>query len=141
MAIESNPTCLCIEVRGAAQQLTRAYDLALAPAGITVTQFSQLHSINSLESPTLKMLAEETQLDRSTLGRNMHLLDSMGLVKIQAGRDARTKTVQLTPKGMTAYKNAGPLWYAIQSKTTAKLGKIKHQLLKELLAELSHTSQ
>jgi DNA-binding MarR family transcriptional regulator len=73
------PSQSCIDVRTAAQGLTNAYDLPMAHNGITVTQFPHLHALRTLDSPNLNQLATETGLDRSTLGRNIRLLTSMGL--------------------------------------------------------------
>ncbi len=132
---ETNP-CLCIDARGAANHLTHLYDDALAPAGITITQFSQLHTIQSLAEPTLKALAGATRLDRSTLGRNMRVLESLALVTLQPGPDARTRIVKVTRKGRAAFKKAVPLWIGIQEKMQRQLGAEKHALLKELLTDL-----
>ncbi len=64
-------SCIRIDVR-TAQRLT--YDLAMAPSGLTVTQFSPRHAIKTPEAPNLIQLAAEAGLDRSTLGRNIRLL-------------------------------------------------------------------
>jgi DNA-binding MarR family transcriptional regulator len=137
MSISANP-CLCIEVRSAAQKLTRLYDDALADAGITVTQLSQLNSIRDLGSPTLTDLATATGLDRSTLGRNLRLLEKEGLVSLCPGKDARTREINLTRAGINRLKKGGPLWHNIQADLTTRLGPEKRQLLNELLSELTH---
>ncbi len=124
-------------MRGAAHNLTRRYDAALAPAGISVTQFSQLHTIQKLEQPTLKHVAEATGLDRSTLGRNVRVLEAAGLVSMQAGQDARTRVINVTRKGRRAFQKAVPLWAAMQDEMKEQLGGERHALLKELLSELT----
>jgi len=131
--------CLCIEVRSAAQTLTRLYDQALIPAGITVTQLSQLNAIYQLSEPTVSQLSKAIGLDRSTLGRNIRLLESMQLLTSQIGQDARTRTLRLTKKGMAALKGAAPLWASVQSRLTQKLGTEKRELLLELMADLAST--
>ena len=115
-------SCLCIELRGAAQQLTRVYDAALEGTGINVTQLSLLSSIHGLDSPTLRALATHTGLDRSTLGRNVRVLERMGLVRIEPGADARTRTLSLTAKGRHALGGAAPRWFAIQRELVEALG-------------------
>ena len=129
--------CLCIELRNAAQALTRLYDEQLAPAGITVTQLSQLNHIRELENPTLTALAAATQLDRSTLGRNLRLLEKQGLVTLAPGADARTREVRLTGKGGAALRDGAPLWFAVQHKLANRLGAEKRGLLTELLNDLT----
>ena len=67
--------CICIDVRTVANRLTQLYDNAMAPSGMTVTQFSQLNAIQQLGSPTVNELSEAIGLDRSTLGRNVRVLE------------------------------------------------------------------
>ena len=136
---DDNPDlkCLCIEVRNAAQALTKTYDEHLAPAGITVTQLSQLNHIAQLGSPTLTELAGATQLDRSTLGRNLRLLEKQDLVALAPGADARTREVRLTAPGRRALKEGAPLWFEVQGDLSARLGAEKRALLTELLNDLT----
>ena len=129
--------CLCIELRNAANALTRLYDAQLVPAGISVTQLSQLNHILEQGTPTLKDLAAITGLDRSTLGRNMRLLEEQGLVSLAPGEDARTKVVSLTRRGRSTLGQAAPLWMNTQKSLIEKLGSEKRALLSELLTELT----
>ena len=130
-------TCLCIDLRSAAQALTQTYDEAMAPSGLTVTQFSQLNLIRSLGAPTLKELADASQLERSTLGRNLKVLEKMGLIKTKVGIDARSKTIQLSRKGMNAFKRAVPMWYAVQNELVQRLGLDRREQLDDMLAALT----
>jgi len=132
-------TCLCIDLRSAANALTRAYDEALAPAGITVTQLSQMNTIKTLGAPTLGALAEATGLDRSTLGRNVRVLERDGLVEISPGDDARTRTLRLTAKGEDTWKTASPLWYRTQKNFVERIGPSGRAELEALLASLTNT--
>ena len=133
--------CLCIETRLAAQVLTNLYDVALSGSGLTVTQFSQMYKIKSLEQPTLTVLAQSLGLDRSTLGRNISVLTKSGHVNIVVGTDARTRVLKLTAKGLRALKKAKPMWYQAQSSITARLGPEKHALLQALLTEVTSETQ
>lgn len=130
-------SCLCIDLRGAAQKLTQIYDEAMAPSGISVTQFSQLHLIKTLDGPSLKVLSEASQQDRSTLGRNVRVLEKMGLVTMKVGADARVRTIHLTRKGNNAFKRALPLWYQVQSELVSRVGIEGRSQLDELLAVIT----
>ena len=134
---ELDLTCICSELRSAANALTKLYDAQLTPAGISITQLSQLNHIYQHGKPTLKELAKTTGLDRSTLGRNVRLLEQQGLVSLAAGEDARTKVVSLTRDGKAALGKAAPLWMDMQSRLTEKLGPEKRAQLSELLTELT----
>ena len=130
-------TCFCIDLRAAAQKLTQSYDEALAPAGISVTQLSQLNLIRTLNGPTLTELAEASQLERSTLGRNLKVLEKMGLVHTKVGSDARSKTIHLSRKGTLAFKRAVPLWVAVQKELAERLGANGQAQLDAFLSALS----
>lgn len=115
-------TCLCIDLRTAAQKLTQIYDETMASSGISVTQFSQLYLIQSLNGPTLKALSAASELERSTLGRNIRVLENLGLVTTRVGEDARTRTIHLSKKGANTFKRAIPLWHSVQSQLLNRLG-------------------
>ena len=131
-----NSKCICIELRNAAQIVTKLYDERLADTGIRITHLSLLNHIRELGAVTLKQLAEVTGLDRSTLGRNLRLLEKKGLVALSEGDDARTKTTTLTRAGRGALRQAAPVWLNTQAQLTTKLGPQKRALLHELLNDL-----
>lgn len=130
----SKETCLCIDLRSVAQRLTQIYDEAMAPSGITVTQFSQMALIRRLQGPTLTQLSAESQQDRSTLGRNVRLLEKMQLVVMKKGQDARTKTIHLTSQGEEKLLEAKPLWRTAQDELVGRLGASGRNQLNDMLA-------
>ena len=133
----SNEDCLCMNLRSAAQQLTRVYDSALSPAGITANQFSLMNLIRTGDEPTMKDLARASDLDRSTLGRNLRVLEKQSLIAMRVGEDARTRVITLTREGRQALRVAAPLWQEIQDDLVDRLGKRKRSHLRELLTELT----
>jgi len=132
----SDTPCLCIKLRRAGQEIAKLYDNALAPSGISVTQFSQLHAIRRLKTPSIGQLAADLHLDRSTLGRNVRTLEQKRLVEHAPGTDERTRVVKLTDKGRQALRTATPRWQATQDTLADKLGAEKRQMLVGLLDEL-----
>lgn len=129
--------CMCIDFRSVANRLTQLYDNAMAPSGMTVTQFSQLHSIQQLGRPTLNELSEAIGLDRSTLGRNVRVLEKLGFVSMSVGDDARTRVIQVTRKGKAAFKRAAPLWHGVQTSLMASLGDDNVDQLDVLLTNIN----
>lgn len=117
--------------------MTQSYDEAMAPAGISVTQFSQLNLIRTLDGPTLTGLAQASQLERSTLGRNLKVLEKMGLITTKVGADARSKTIHLSRRGHNAFKRAVPLWHAVQAELAARLGVDGREQLELFLSALA----
>ena len=78
--------CYCIALRAAARKATSIYDTALEPTGVNIAQFSLLRSIKRATAVSLTELGRMTDLDRSTVGRNVKVLERMGLVRV-AGID------------------------------------------------------
>ncbi len=135
--MNTSSTCHCTAIRRAAQALTNLYDSALAPSGLKVTQFSLLRNIMRNEGVSISALASIVHLDRTTLGRNLHLLEREGLVALATGADSREHTVRLTEQGKAALATATPLWEQAQAKIDAALGKEQLDTLTTLLTQLA----
>lgn len=128
--------CACTRVRRAARALTDAYDGALKPLGLKVTQFSLLRTVARMEGPSLTALAEEMALERSTLGRNVAVLERQGLVQLFGGFDLRERTVSLTPRAAKLLERAVPLWDKAQKRVERSLGTQGVSTLFDLLGKL-----
>ena len=115
--------CACYNTRKAARLLAQAYDRALEPSGLKNTQFSALATISGSDHGlTITELAVKMSVDRTTLTRNLNVLVRSGLVRIDAGTDARSKRVALTDTGSEALNTAIPLWEEVQRSVTGSLG-------------------
>ena len=96
-----------------------------------------MNLIRTLDGPTLSELAEASQLERSTLGRNLKVLEKMGLINTKVGADARSKTIHLSRKGKNTFKRAAPLWYAAQTELLNRLGIERREKLDDMLTALT----
>ena len=100
----------------AARVVNRHYDRALAPAGVTTTQYAILARIDRDGPQPLGMLAGRLALDRSTLSRELKPLVADGLVADRRdASDARRRVVALTRRGAATVKRARPMWAAAQA--------------------------
>lgn len=133
---QSTAPCICFRVRRASRALTRLYDGALAPAGLTVTQFSILRNSQRLDGPTVSELADYTGHERTALWRTLQPLAREGLIELAAGPDQRTRRVRVTPAGEAAVRRAEPLWDESQAKVEARLGEARQRELVALLREV-----
>lgn len=126
--------CACFNLRKATRAVTQLYDDMLRPSGLRATQFSLLTVIWIMGRVSITRLAEEAVLDRTTLARNLDLLEEGGLVRIQAGDDARVREVSLTPAAHETLAAALPYWEKAQAQVTKNLGAAR---VSRLLADLS----
>ena len=129
--------CLCINLRRAARGVSRHYDGALAGFGINGAQYSLLCNLQRLDQPSISSLADAMGLDRSTLGRNLRVLEGEGLVRLVEGDDLRNRLVLLTEAGAARLAAALPAWEAAQQKLIDRLGAEKRETLLALLDELA----
>src|SRR5258708_8082501 len=113
---------LCTSLRQAAVAATQIYEEALEPSGLKITMFRLLLWISEAGQPTISELARIVDLDRSTLGRNLKVLERSGHVQLSGGQDERSKIVSLTAKGRTRFEKALPLWAKAQQTMRARLG-------------------
>lgn len=114
--------CACTMLRRASRALAHAYDEALAPHGMTTAQFSILRSIARGEPLALSRLAEQQEMDRTSLYRALAPIEKHGWVLVAPGGGGRTKLVALTPEGRAALAAAEPDWEALQLRVETDMG-------------------
>jgi len=129
--------CICTHLRRAARGVSRHYDEALAGFGINVAQFSLLRHLQRLDRPSITTLAEAMGLERSTLGRNLRVLEAEGLVALADGDDQRNRVVLLTEAGAARLRAAHPAWQQAQLKLVEQLGEGQRDELIRLLERLA----
>lgn len=126
--------CYCILLRQAARKVSATYDAALEPVGVNIAQFSLMRKVARKGPISLTELGRLTELDRSTIGRNVRVLERGGLVALQAGKDQREAEVILTDAGREVLGRGAPLWDAVQEKIETVLGPGNGAQLQALLA-------
>jgi DNA-binding MarR family transcriptional regulator len=114
--VHSGPEeCNCLAVRQAARHITQFYDQFLAPSGLRTTQFSILAKLRRLGPMTIKSLATEMVMDRTTLGRNILPLERDGLIAVEQGsRDRRSKELRVTAAGEASLQAGMKGWVQAQ---------------------------
>ncbi len=133
-ATQAGAVCTCFNLRKAARAVTQLYDERLREVGLRATQFTLLMALRSLGEMTLTGLAERAVMDRTTLTRNLRLLEKRGLTRVRPGEDRRERLVSLTAKGEKALAEAFPLWEEAQAEMVDGLGE---ERLAQFLADLA----
>ncbi len=130
-----DPPCACTTLRRATRAVTAAYDKALEPAGLRITQFSVLRTLKRHGPMPVTKLASRVALDRSTMGRNLDPLERRGLVRLEIGdTDQRERIAHLTQAGEMAIEAALPRWRETQDRIAAMLD---HAAISRLAEQLS----
>jgi len=109
--------CACTTLRRVTRAVTAAYDKALEPSGLRITQFSVLRMLDRHGPMPVTQLAERVALERSSMGRNLDPLERRGLVRFEIGKvDQRERVAHLTSAGLAAIQLALPHWRETQDR-------------------------
>ena len=131
-------TCNCGLGRKLSSKMTSIYNKALSNSGITITQFALLKYIYLLEETNLKTLNTMSHQDRSTLGRNIRVIENLELVKSAVGKDKREVRIEITELGKKKFKSAYLIWERINKNITKFLGKEKQSQLIEIIKDINN---
>ena len=115
LCTEVRAMCACNQLRRATRAITQLYDAAMAPSGLKVTQLPILVALGSAGDLPVTTLAGALALDRTTLTRNLKVLEQRGLIRISdSDDDARVRMVSLTLEGSSVLSGALARWQEMQ---------------------------
>jgi DNA-binding MarR family transcriptional regulator len=126
-------TCLATRVRQLSRIITRLYDDAMRPLGITASQYTLLAQLASRDGITAVEIGHELDIEKSTLSRNLKRLLALGLIIMDPPAGRRGRGLHLTGKGQGVLKEAFPVWQGAQARTVAVVGVETRQRLDDLL--------
>ena len=134
--IAENTAAVCIStrVRQLSRIVTRVYDDAMRPLGITASQFTLLTQLAQQDGITAVEIGHSLDIEKSTLSRNLKRLLALGHLTMDPPAGRRGRGLHLTPKGEAVIKQAYPVWMDAQSKTVNTMGPQSRTTLDELLA-------
>ncbi|NOW47537.1 DNA-binding MarR family transcriptional regulator [Novosphingobium sp. SG751A] len=117
----SGSPCACTSLRKATRTLDRLYDAALAPHGVTTTQFALMRNIERAGAIVLNQLATLLVMDRTSLYRTIRTIEEAGWVSIADG-PGKARLAQITPEGQAMLRLAEPDWEDLQAQIHGRLG-------------------
>lgn len=128
--------CYCVNLRRAANRITEEYNKALAPLGITITQYSILAFLYGMSGCNITQLAQRLRLEKSTLVRNLRPLFKKGYIEDLSNERSRSRELQITVLGNQLLFQAKPLWKKSQKDIQQKIGVKNIELLMDLIHQL-----
>jgi DNA-binding MarR family transcriptional regulator len=131
--------CACTTLRKASRALSRIYDEALAPAGLTVTQLGVLRAISrgDKKGEPLSRLAETLVMDRTSLYRALSPMERSGWLLIKDAPKGRAKVVLLSKAGIRATADAAEYWERAQNRVIGEYGVDRWAALHKAMTELT----
>jgi DNA-binding MarR family transcriptional regulator len=112
--------CFCLASRQAARKITRLYDSYMQEAGVRITQFTILSQLMLRGDMPIGKLATILGMERTTLTRNLTLLEQQKWISVKAGEDPRARMIGITAQGRGVVRRSFPFW----SKAQAHIGKL-----------------
>jgi DNA-binding MarR family transcriptional regulator len=132
--------CLGVRIGRLHRQVNRAFENALRPTGISLPQLEVLSTLTLVARPIRPtQLADLLSIDRSTMSRNLTLMQSKGWVgTTETSPTGRSLTVQISEAGMTQLATAQHAWRAAQKQIASSLGEDAVPTLDSWLTALGH---
>ena len=124
--------CLAVRVRLLSRRLSRIYDGALRPLGLTVAQLNVLCVIEVIDCAPAGRVADLLAMEISTLSRNARIMESEGWITIQRAERGNGRVLRLTSAGRQKLRKARPAWDRAQTEARELLGDEGTQELKRL---------
>ncbi|MCB2186220.1 MAG: MarR family transcriptional regulator [Deltaproteobacteria bacterium] len=119
---EIGRNCACFNLRRAARLVTQLFDRHLRELGLKSTQFSVLMVAYHYEGMLLTQIASILGMERTTLTRNLAVLEQMELITLEQGEDRRERRVNVTPQGVEILSRSLPLWEKAQAEVVEAVG-------------------
>jgi DNA-binding MarR family transcriptional regulator len=114
--------CTCFLLRKLARGVTQAYDRELAPAGLTVTQYSLLQHLRRAPGLSVSALGARMGMERTGLLRTLRPLIAAKYARYGEREAGRSAALEITAKGMERLRIATPLWQRAQDRLAQRLG-------------------
>ena len=124
LAAEVAGACLGMRVARLHRVVARRYEQVLQTAGLTQPQMEVLASLISAAGPVRPAaLAARLMLERSTISRNLALMQKKGWVTVaETSATGRAMSVTITDAGIAVFTGAGSAWRRAQADAARMLG-------------------
>ena len=132
--------CAAFTLRKSARAVTNLYDAALQPAGVRSTQFAILVAVARSQPVSIGSLSQLLLTDRTTLTRNLALMEKEGLLDISQRSTMRQRFVTLSDKGKRSLKQSAPLWRKVQEQYVTAVGAGRWKRLQHEFERLSNVA-
>jgi DNA-binding MarR family transcriptional regulator len=135
IAENTSASCISARVRQLSRIITRIYDDALRPMGITASQFTLLTQLAQQDGITAVEIGHSLDIEKSTLSRNLKRLLALGHLTMDPPAGRRGRGLHLTQRGAAVIQKAYPVWKDAQTRTIRAMGPESRSTLDHLLVQ------
>jgi len=115
IARQMSQQCVARRLRQVNRTITRLYDEALRPHGLTVNQLNILAVIISEKQIRPGQLGQALGMEKSTVSRTVDRMVRKDWLKVAPGADSRTQLLSVTVKGRKLLLSVTPIWDDLQA--------------------------
>ena len=108
-------SCACSALRRATRAVTRHYENHFRGSGLRATQFTVLAMLAQTGPLPISDLSNQMGIERTTLSRNLRLLEKNGWITAADDNDQRFRKMALTAAGKRAASVALSRWRRAQA--------------------------
>ena len=131
--------CLCFQVGKISRKMAKLTRDAVAPYGLTTTQFFLLTALYEEEDISISALAQKVVLDKATLTGLIDRLERDGFVTRQTSHeDRRTVRVCLTPKAEELRETLTNLYHHINRRFLSLLTEEERETFEQVVSKIEN---
>lgn len=131
--------CACANLRRAARLVTQLYSLEMG-SHIDPAQFALLSTLSHLPGTCQAPLGRILGLDKTTLSRNLSVLQRKGWISLNRSEDLREKVWYLTPAGEKILTDAKPGWQRAQARLHAAMSPAQWQSMSKIVGQVAEAA-
>jgi DNA-binding MarR family transcriptional regulator len=132
--------CACATVRRAARLFTQLYGDHLRNHGLEASQIALLSILHNRPGRSQAVLARVLGFDKTTLSRNLKLLQKKGWVRSAPVEASRELGLFLTDAGQEIVKTTHPGWQKAQQQLQSAMSPAEWQLMWKAMRALTQAA-
>jgi DNA-binding MarR family transcriptional regulator len=113
--------CIAVKLRLLTRAVTKIYNQALRPHGLTISQMNIIVAVSYLGQAKQQDICQALHLEKSSLSRDLTRMRERGWVTESPSDDGRSSLLRVTAYGGKLLQSAIPAWRQAQQEATALL--------------------
>jgi DNA-binding MarR family transcriptional regulator len=122
LAVAMRDGCLGVRISRLHRLVARRFDQALRPLGLTLPQLEILAVLMMRGSLKPSAVADALAVERSTISRNLSVMEQKGWVAIESMPSGRAASVAITQQGVAVLARAKTAWTEAQAYVVDLIG-------------------
>ena len=134
-AVHIADTCVAVRARLISRAISRTFDAALRPFGVSTAQMNILVAVQFMEQTTAKKIGAVLALEKSTVSRNVQIMITKGWLH-ETPELGRKKLLTVTDTGRSLLEDLSGAWAGAQAKVINQIGDINVAALNDTATRL-----